>query len=206
MVVFGYLIPTMVITFAYASLYKLVRAKHVQDNNSQMGQSLRRRTRLNSCMLTENEFDLVHLYKIYNKKSKKLNYNRNNEEDDDLVKKQARRCDRFKYRRNAIKAYLIIDKSRDFKLEREFKVAKVILIKVIFFCAAWTPYVVVILFAQFSTNIEQYITPQTTSLPSLFAKSSIIFNALIYTLTQKECFSFYYRLFLFKKPICKTVF
>jgi len=201
MIVFGYLIPIIIITFSYVSLYKLIKTKNTEDYNSQMGQSTRRRMRSNSSFYTEHEFDLVHLYKIYNKNNKKTSLNQADEEIDELIKNQARQCDRFEFRRNAIRAYLIIDKSRHFQLEREIKVAKVILIKVIFFCFAWTPYVIVVLIAQFSSNIEQYITPETTSLPSLFAKSSIIFNALIYTLTQKECCSFYFKLFLFKKPI-----
>ena len=103
-------------------------------------------------------------------------------------------------RRNAIKTSvdLLKIKPRDYVLQRELKVAKMVLIKISLFCIAWTPYVVVILCTQFATNIEDYITPQTTSLPSLFAKSSVIFNALVYTLIHKECRTYYFEM-IFRK-------
>ena len=54
------------------------------------------------------------------------------------------------------------------------------------FVIAWTPYAAVTLAAQFGSNIEAYINPYTTSLPALFAKTSSIYNPLIYTLRNKE--------------------
>ena len=54
------------------------------------------------------------------------------------------------------------------------------------FVVAWTPYAAVTFAAQFGSNIEAYINPYTTSLPALFAKTSSVYNPLIYTLSNKD--------------------
>jgi hypothetical protein len=117
--------------------------------------------------------------------------------------KIALKNDRYQRRRNALKSSEILfrDKKKCYFLNREMKVAKVILMKVFLFCLAWTPYVFVTLLAQFSTNIEYYITPYTTSIPAVFSKTSVIFNALIFTLTQKQCSKYFNQLVFRKKSI-----
>ena len=62
------------------------------------------------------------------------------------------KCSRLFKRRNALKspADLINLKPKDFLLEREVRVAKMVLIRVLLFCLAWTPYVIVILLTQFT--------------------------------------------------------
>ena len=59
------------------------------------------------------------------------------------------------------------------------------------FCIAWFPYAIVTLLAQFGTNIQRYITPYTTAIPSLFAKLSSVYNPLIFILTNKKLKKFY---------------
>ena len=202
MVIFGFMIPIVVIMLSYIKLYNLVKIKKSSEyplqKNYILSSNLKILHNSNNREIEQKEnYSSNYLYKIY---KENIHNKKNIKVEADIDKSVFQNYKRFRHRRGALKTNsIIIDKPRDFLLEREIKVAKVILIKVIFFCAAWTPYVIVILLTQFGNNIEKYITPKTTSLPSLFAKSSIIFNALIYTLTQKECCSYYYNLFKTKR-------
>jgi hypothetical protein len=85
-------------------------------------------------------------------------------------------------------------------IKREIRVAKMIMLIVIMFCIAWAPYAIFALLGQFCSNIQNYITPLTTSLPSLFAKTSSVYNPILYTLTNKECRLFYKKSLLSKFP------
>jgi hypothetical protein len=93
---------------------------------------------------------------------------------------------------------LVRNSNRKFFIHREVKVAKIILLKVILFSIAWSPYLVIAIIAQFSENLELYVTPYTTTLPALFAKTSIIYNALVYTLTHRDCRNYFNNL-VFKR-------
>ena len=75
---------------------------------------------------------------------------------------------------------------------KEIKLVKMVCVIVLMFVIAWTPYAVVTLAAQFGSNIAAYINPYTTSLPALFAKTSSIYNPLIYTLSNKEFRQFFF--------------
>ena len=83
-------------------------------------------------------------------------------------------------------------------VKREHQVTKSVILCISLFCISWLPYIMIIVFAQFANNIENYITPLTASLPALFAKSSTIFNPLIYTLINPECKIHLMRLFAIK--------
>ncbi len=91
------------------------------------------------------------------------------------------------------------DKKQNYKLyiKKEVSVVNRILIMVISFCIAWLPYSIVLLYAQFSHNI-QYLNAYSTSLPAVFAKTSCIYNPIIYVLTNVECKRFFTRSFLKK--------
>lgn len=78
----------------------------------------------------------------------------------------------------------------NFLIKRERQVTRTIALCVSFFCITWFPYVIVVLIAQFGSQPEQYITPVSSTLPALFSKLSVIFNPLIYTLTNSECKSY----------------
>lgn len=80
-------------------------------------------------------------------------------------------------------------------IRREIQATKTVLIFVGVFCISWLPYAVIVLFAHFGTDIEEHVTPLTASLPALFAKTSTVFNPLIYTLTNPECKAHIKRLF-----------
>ena len=72
-------------------------------------------------------------------------------------------------------------------IKREAKVSKRIFFIIITFCIAWLPYCILVLFAQFGYNSQKYVTPLSTSLPSMFAKLSAIYNPLFYVITNKDC-------------------
>ena len=82
--------------------------------------------------------------------------------------------------------------------KKEIKLVKMISLIVLMFLIAWTPYAVITLAAQFGSNIEAYINPYTTSLPALLAKTSSVYNPLIYTLSNKEFRKFFSNYFLKK--------
>ena len=75
--------------------------------------------------------------------------------------------------------------------KRDLRLVKMLCLIVLMFIIAWTPYAVVTLAAQFGSNIQAYINPYTTSLPALFAKTSSIYNPLIYTLNNKNTRRFF---------------
>ena len=79
--------------------------------------------------------------------------------------------------------------------KREHRVTKTVILCISLFCISWMPYIMIIIVAQFGYNIENYITPLFSFLPALFAKSSAIFNPLIYTLINPECKIHLMRLF-----------
>jgi len=49
------------------------------------------------------------------------------------------------------------------------------------------PYTIITLIAQFGNNIENYVNSYSTSIPALFAKTSSIYNPLIFIYKNKEC-------------------
>lgn len=87
-------------------------------------------------------------------------------------------------------------------MRREIKVAKSIFLIVLMYVIAWLPYALVTLFAQYAdfAILHHYITPFSTSLPALFAKFSSIYNPILYTLTNKDCFA-YFKNLIFKKSL-----
>ena len=78
-------------------------------------------------------------------------------------------------------------KSYDSIINQEYKLTKTVLICVVFFCISWVPYTIITLLAQFGSNIENYVTSYTTSIPALFAKTSSVYNPLIFMYKNKEC-------------------
>lgn len=68
----------------------------------------------------------------------------------------------------------------------ELKVTKNSILIIAAFCISWLPYAIISLIAQFSTQREMFVTPQTTYIATLFAKSSVTFNPIIYALTNRK--------------------
>jgi hypothetical protein len=74
-----------------------------------------------------------------------------------------------------------------FILKREARAMKTILLCVGMFLFAWLPYVVMVMCAQFApSSIGYFLNPYTTTLPSVFAKVSSMYNPIIYTLSNRE--------------------
>ena len=183
MVIFGFVTPIFVIAFVYIKIYSLVKNENIQKTETfELSKSVRKYSHVSTS-------DLEAMFEEKSQRKSSISQL--------TTHFLTHKCSRLFKRRNALKspADLINLKPKYFLLEREVRVAKMVLIRVLLFCLAWTPYVIVILLTQFGSNIEEYITPITTSLPSLFAKSSTIFNALVYTLNQKECRTFYLDMF-----------
>ncbi|RNA24474.1 arthropsin type [Brachionus plicatilis] len=85
-------------------------------------------------------------------------------------------------------------------IKRQVKVAKTVILIVIMFCIAWLPYAIITLIAQYiSPNyLTTFVTPLTTSLPAIFAKTSSIYNPILYTLSNKDCKNYFHQLFILK--------
>jgi len=214
MVTLGYLLPLLVIFTSYVKIYSLVRAQKLilvdtlPNANDKMRPNSLSEIPLNSVMFknesqannkksrhTNNHSMMIETSFIANNKNdKSVNTTTILDSRHDQI--NLFRCSkRFSQRRDALKSakdIINLPRVKDILLEREIRVAKMILVKILLFCFSWSPYVLVIALAQFTENAAAYVTPVTTIIPSIFAKSSIIFNALVYTLSQKECNSYYF--------------
>jgi hypothetical protein len=84
-------------------------------------------------------------------------------------------------------------------LNREQKAMRAIVMNVTMFIIAWVPYVIMVLCAQFGSNISLFLNPYTASLPAVFAKISSIYNPVIYTLSNRECQIYFKRAFKCRK-------
>ena len=87
-----------------------------------------------------------------------------------------------------------IDKMDGIIMRREIKLVKMILIMVFMFCLSWMPYSFISLYAQYGANLTRIVTPVTTSVSVMLAKSSSLYNPIIYTLSNKDCMKFFHKL------------
>lgn len=83
-------------------------------------------------------------------------------------------------------------------VKKEVTVVKRIVLMILAFSVAWLPYTIFVMYGQFGNDPKRYVTPYSTSLPAMFAKSSSIYNPIIYVLTNKECKSYFTKLFVSK--------
>lgn len=74
-----------------------------------------------------------------------------------------------------------VSQQRDKKLDT--KTAKIIFTLIMLFLISWSPYAMVTLLAQFGSD-KFRVTPWMSSLPALFAKSSTIYNPIIYGISH----------------------
>ena len=100
--------------------------------------------------------------------------------------------------------FLIEKRNYSSLVRRESLVLKKIIFCVLFFVLSWMPYAAFTLFAQYGNNVNLYIRPETIWFPTILAKTSSIYNPIIYTLSNKECKKFFKRkIFIFFKIIKK---
>jgi r-opsin len=76
-------------------------------------------------------------------------------------------------------------------ISKQIRLLKSILIIIFLFCLAWFPYAIIVCIAQFSSDIENKITPFTTELPATFAKLSSVYNPFIFIITSERFKKFY---------------
>ena len=86
----------------------------------------------------------------------------------------------------------------DFK-KRQNRVLRTIFFHITFFTISWAPYAIIAILAQYGTDIHRYVTPFSTAVPALFAKTSSIYNPILYTLNNKDCRKFFKKKLFFKK-------
>ena len=85
-------------------------------------------------------------------------------------------------------------------VKHEFKIMRYMLFVILFYIIAWSPYAMLTLIAQFSTKVEDYVTPFTTTLIAIFAKTSTVLNPILFSLNNYDFMSFLrLRIFKFKK-------
>lgn len=71
-------------------------------------------------------------------------------------------------------------------VESNSKVTKNLFTLVICFFVTWGPYCLITLIMQFFDNRKDYVNLYVTSIPSVFAKSSVMINPLVYVLSSKK--------------------
>jgi hypothetical protein len=79
-----------------------------------------------------------------------------------------------------------IDKKMNLFIKSEIKATKNALVIITLFTIAWFPYCIISLISQFSENRAYYVTPYTGSLAALFAKTSAIYNPIVYALSNRK--------------------
>ncbi|CAF0853033.1 unnamed protein product [Brachionus calyciflorus] len=98
----------------------------------------------------------------------------------------------FEMKQNQL--YLIEKCNYSSFLRRDTLVLKKIILCVLFFVLSWMPYALVTQYAQYGNNINWFLTPKTIWFPTILAKTSSIYNPIIYT--QLEVLKLEYKLYL----------
>lgn len=70
-------------------------------------------------------------------------------------------------------------------LEKKIRSLKVILLNIVAFLAAWTPFAVVALIGQFSPTMK--LIPAAVTVPAVFAKSSTAYMPIIFGICDPQC-------------------
>ena len=71
-------------------------------------------------------------------------------------------------------------------IKSEIKATKNALVIITLFTIAWFPYCIIALISQFSENRASYVTPYSSTLSALFAKTSAIYNPIVYALSNRK--------------------
>jgi len=90
-------------------------------------------------------------------------------------------------------------KKRKLFFKKEIQVTKFTILIIISFCASWLPYTILAIIGQFSSNRETIVTPYSAYYATLFAKSSTVFNPILYLILKQKCKLKFYFEFLTKK-------
>ena len=71
--------------------------------------------------------------------------------------------------------------------KKEIKVTKFAILIIISFCVSWLPYTILAVIGQFVKNRETIVTPNSAYFATLFAKSSTLFNPILYLILKQRC-------------------
>jgi hypothetical protein len=183
MFIFGFLIPVITLTIFYFLLffeirrysrYKKVRKSESITNSRAINREISYTTQARQCVTYGATNDSRAIRNISSNVSKK----------------------------NPQKLLLNNGINKIFLLSAEVKIIKTSIIIVVSFCLSWLPYSLVALISQFSENPENFVTPLSLWLATIFAKGSAVHNPLIYIFLskrfRKKCLRFYQNL----KRIC----
>jgi hypothetical protein len=197
LVFFGLFTPFIIIIISYIGVYfslkqnQIFRLNFSSDINSFNGSYSEKK--IKSFIFNHQSNIIEHLNKIQldilnNIVAKRGSFY------DIILFNQALQGLRYGKRRNAIKINecFFKDKKNNFFFNREVKVAKSILAKLILFCLNYIPYCIIIIIAH--QKEEHLHSPYTIALPILLAKSSTILNPLIFIIGYKE-----FRLYFIRK-------
>ena len=85
---------------------------------------------------------------------------------------------------NQLKANGFVKGKSFFK--KEIKVTKFAILIIISFCVSWLPYTILAVIGQFVKNRETIVTPNSAYFATLFAKSSTLFNPILYLILKQR--------------------
>ena len=162
MFILGFFIPLIIIVISYMALYFKLKTNEI--------------------------------FLAYSKKdSKKMLKNRNLKETEDAIEEDEDFTSTLKnnYDLNTSNQKRTCEKLDGMLQSREVKLAKMIFIMIFFFGIAWTPYSFISLYAQYGMHAKKYVTPISTSIAVLIAKTSSFYNPIVYTLSNRECLHFF---------------
>lgn len=168
MVIGGFLIPVGVMTACYTYIImKLKDRKNLQLEFLEKSKSVKTKTEI----VVSNEDEDTKGQSINAAEEAKAKVN-NDESTEPLNKKKAKISE--------------VDKKMNLFIKSEIKATKNALVIITLFTIAWFPYCIISLISQFSVNRAYYVTPYTGSLAALFAKTSAIYNPIVYALSNRK--------------------
>ena len=200
---FGFIFPVIIITISYSMITKSIQ-KHYKSLNIDVSKIEMRELKTNffsnhkngQSPNTKNKLDLnleVSSNKL--KKDMYLEQKEDNREENILMINTSVLCELSSL--NELEAKDL--KKRKLFFKKEMQVTKFTILIIISFCASWLPYTILAIIGQFSTNRETIVTPYSAYCATLFAKSSTVFNPILYLILKQKCKLKFYFEFLTKK-------
>jgi hypothetical protein len=91
-------------------------------------------------------------------------------------------------------------------MRREVQLIKTILLIILMFCVSWLPYAFISMCGQFVGvyDLTKILTPTTAFLASIFAKTSSIYNPILYTFMNRQFKAYLKAKYLRKKRLTRS--
>lgn len=182
----GFALPLTIIIFIYTLIWlELKSIRHSVINRFIQDESLTKSGNSNTKDNCINKENIANNINNINRKNNYNDKNNNNKQKTNLLV-ESNNNDSYSHVVN----YLNDNNQNLLRpfIKREIQVLKTILLIVIMFCCAWLPYAFLTLCAQFvdTKYLIQILTPKTAFLASIFAKTSSIYNPILYTFMNKQ--------------------